>query len=77
MKICFSFFENVPLKKFDIKGFFFLIKGKLFKKRRKKKYFIKKGNVSLINTKINIKHAKYFVITRQGSYSLNFWLSFE
>lgn len=46
-----------------------MLKGKLFKKRRKKKFFLKKGLSNLLVLNNNVKFINYNVFTRAGSYN--------
>jgi len=72
MKTCFKFFKNIPILKFKILGLKILIKGKIFKKQRKKIFSLKKGILPLMNPLLLIKYTKYFIITRQGTFSFHF-----
>lgn len=77
LKTCLKYLRIFPLKKFGIFGFKVLIKGKLFKSRRKKIYSIKKGKLPLLNPLCNIKFSNYVVRTRMGIFKFYFWLNFQ
>ena len=64
-----SFLKTLFLKCFGILGIKLLIKGKLFKKRRKKVFFFKKGSISLISLKKDIKFTNFNIFTRAGVFS--------
>lgn len=76
LKRCFFFFNNVPLRQFGILGWKILIKGKLFKRPRKKVFLIKKGDLPLLNPSFFINYSRYFITTRAGAFSFHFWLTF-
>ena len=64
--------NSLPLYNFGIIGFRIFLKGKLFKKTRKKKFLIKQGKLPLVNPLFCIKYIRYFIFTRAGSYSFHF-----
>ena len=70
------FLQAMPLKSFGIIGFKLLIKGKLFKRPRKKIYSLRRGLLPLMNLQYNIKYTHYLVWTRVGSFNFHFWLTF-
>lgn len=76
LKRCLFFFNSMPLRQFGILGWKMLIKGKLFKRPRKKVFSIKKGEVPLLNPSFFINYSRYFITTRSGSFSFHFWLTF-
>ena len=76
IKIFKSFLRSIILKNYGILGIKILLKGKLFKKRRKKKFIFKKGSINLATLKKNVKFIKYRVPTRAGSYNFKCWLVF-
>jgi hypothetical protein len=68
---CFNYLQALPLRHIGITGFKMLIKGKLFKKPRKKTFELSKGKLPLTNPSINIQFVKYFIVTRSGTFSFN------
>ena len=69
IKIFQSFLRSINLLKYGILGIKFMLKGKLFKKRRKKRFFLKKGLSNLLVLDNNVKFINYNVFTRAGSYN--------
>jgi hypothetical protein len=76
LKTTFLFLNSFPLAKIGIIGFKLLIKGKLFKRPRRKKKLIKKGRVPLLNPLYYIIYNKYLIITRAGLFSFHIWVTF-
>lgn len=76
IKIFQSFLRSINLLKYGILGIKFMLKGKLFKKRRKKRFFLKKGLSNLLVLDNNVKFINYNVFTRAGSYNFKCWLIF-
>jgi len=57
------------LVKYGIVGIKFMLKGKLFKKRRKKIISFNKGSINLISLNKDIKFINYDIFTRAGAYN--------
>ena len=70
------FLKVLLLKKYGILGFKILLKGKLFKKRRKKKILLKKGLIKLLNLNNDVKFINYNIYTRLGVYNYKCWIVF-
>ena len=69
---CLNFLHALPIRYIGIVGFKILIKGKLFKKPRKKTFKLFKGKLSLPNPIFVVQFTKYFIVTRAGTFSFNF-----
>ena len=76
IKIFKNFLRSIILKNYGILGIKILLKGKLFKKRRKKKFLFRKGSINLATLKKNVKFLSYRVPTRAGTYNFKCWLVF-
>ena len=70
------FLKTLVFKKYGILGFKILLKGKLFKRRRKKKIYFKKGSIKLLNLNKDVKFINYDVFTRLGTYNFKCWVVF-
>jgi hypothetical protein len=71
-----SFLKTIILIKFGILGIKIKLKGKLFKKRRKKVYTLRKGSINLVTLNKDIKFLNYNVFTRAGTFNFKCWLVF-
>ena len=71
-----SFLKSIILTKYGILGIKLILKGKLFKKRRKKIYNFNKGSLNLLTLKKNIKFTNYTVFTRAGTFNFKWWIAF-
>jgi hypothetical protein len=72
-----SFLKSLLLVKYGIIGIKFMLKGKLFKKRRKKIISFNKGSINLISLNKDIKFINYDIFTRAGAYNFKCWISFR
>ena len=72
-----SFLKSLLLVKYGIVGIKFMLKGKLFKKRRKKIISFNKGSINLISLNKDIKFINYDIFTRAGAYNFKCWISFR
>ena len=72
---CFNFLYALPVRYIGVVGFKILIKGKLFKKPRKKTFELFYGKLALPNPLFVVQFTKYFVVTRAGTFSFNFWIT--
>jgi len=66
------FLKTLKFLKFGILGIRVLLKGKIFKKRRKKIVSFEKGEISLLTLKRNVKFIKYDIFTRAGTFNFKF-----
>jgi len=71
-----SFLKSIIFNKYGILGIKLMLKGKLFKKRRKKQLVFSKGSTNILSLKTNIKFINYNIFTRAGSYNFKCWLFF-
>ena len=76
IKIFKNFLKTLILTKYGILGIKVILKGKLFKKRRKKKFLFRKGSINLVTIKKDVKFINYNIVTRAGTYNFKCWLVF-
>ena len=76
IKIFKNFLKTLILTKYGILGIKVILKGKLFKKRRKKKFLFRKGSINLVTIKKDVKFTNYNIVTRAGTYNFKCWLVF-
>jgi len=78
VKTCYFFFRSLVLLKYNILGFYFILKGKLFKSKsslRTKRFIVKWGKLPLANRFFDIKFNSFSITTREGLYSFVFLLT--
>ena len=71
-----SFLKPLLLLKYGILGIKIVLKGKLFKKPRKKKITFYKGSIQLLKINNHIKFLSYDVFKRAGIFNFKCWISF-